>query len=121
MRVYGRNYNTDGTYVWEEISTDANGYNDGVYLTAFCQVLQLQTGESPFYADYGIPSRNSVMQQVFPDYNVYLMQQRYASYFALLKVQKVSEAVNRYGSPTPVYNVNAITQAGSIVSVEIPT
>ena len=33
MRTYGRNYNPDGTYTWVEVSTDANGYNDDVYLT----------------------------------------------------------------------------------------
>ena len=45
MRCYGRTYNVDGTYTWSEITTDANGYNDAVYVTALAQVLQLQLGE----------------------------------------------------------------------------
>lgn len=120
MRVWGRLYDNNGNYTWQKVTTDNNGFNDNVYLTAFCQVLQLQTGESPFYADYGIPAHGSIMQQVFPDYNVYLMQQRYASYFAMLKVQKV-DAVNRFGSPTPVYDVSVITQYGSTVSIKVST
>lgn len=119
MRVYGREYNQNGTYQWVEVTTDANGFDDAVYITAFCQVLQLQTGESPFYADYGIPAHQSIMQQIFPDYNVYLMQQRYAQYFASLSVQKVN-AVNRYGSPSPVYAVDIITRYGASVSITIP-
>lgn len=119
MRVYGRDYNQDGSYTWVEVTTDANGFNDAVYLTAFTQVLQLQTGESPFYADYGIPAHQSVIQQIFPDYNVYLMQQRYAQYFASLTVQKV-DAINRYGSPTPVYDVTAVTQTGATISAVVP-
>lgn len=119
MRVWGRDYDVNGNYVWKEVETDANGFNDAVYVTAFAQVLQLQTNESPFYADYGIPAIQSVLSQIFPDLNVALMQQRYAPYFAMLRVQKVN-AINRYGSPTPVYNVGIITQAGSSISLTIP-
>jgi hypothetical protein len=119
MRVWGREYDINGDYVWKEVSTDSSGFNDGVYVTAFAQVLQLQTNESPFYADYGIPAIQSVLNQLFPDLNVSLMQQRYASFFAMLRVQKVN-AVNEYGSPTPVYNVGIITQAGSSISLTIP-
>ena len=119
MRVWGREYDNDGNYTWNEVTTDSAGFNDGVYITAFAQVLQLQTNESPFYVDYGIPAQQSVLNQLFPDLNVALMQQRYAPNFAMLRVQKVN-AVNRYGSPTPVYNVGIITQAGYSLSLTIP-
>jgi hypothetical protein len=44
-----------------EVTTDANGYNDAVYLTTLSQVLKLNLGESPFYANYGIPQYQSVL------------------------------------------------------------
>ena len=119
MRVYGRTYNVDGTYTWSEITTDANGYNDAVYVTALAQVLQLQLGESPFYSNYGIPAQPDIVSQIFPDYNVYLTQQRYAPYFASLKVTKVN-ALNQYNVPTPVYNIQVITQQGSVVNLSVP-
>lgn len=120
MRVYGREYDQNGNYTWVEVTTDSNGFNDAVYLTAFTQVLQLQTGESPFYADFGIPAHQSIIQQIFPDYNVYLMQQRYAQYFAALTILN-GNASNQYGSPTPVYNITAVTQTGATISAVVPT
>jgi hypothetical protein len=101
------------------VDTDENGYNDAVYVTALCQVLQLQTGESPIYADYGIPSQQSITTQVFPDMAVYLTQQRYANYFAFLKIAKVNE-LNQYNVPTPVYNVTVIAQSGSVINRQVP-
>ena len=112
--------NSQATYQWQEVTTDSKGFNDGVYVTAFCQVLQLQTGESPFYADYGIPAHQSVMTQIFPDFNAYLMQQRYAPFFAALQMTKAN-VNNQYGVPTPVYDVTVTTQTGSTISVQIPT
>lgn len=120
MRVWGRIYDEDGNYQWAKVETDPNGFNDAVYLTAFCQVLQLQTGESPFFADYGIPAQGSVETQIFPDLNVYLMQQRYSSFFAALKVTKV-EAVNDKNANTPVYDIEVVTQDGAIISTKVGT
>ena len=55
MRTYGRVYAEDGSYTWVEVSTDANGFDDMVMLTTLAQVLKLNLGESPFYANFGIP------------------------------------------------------------------
>lgn len=119
MRCWGRQYNPDGTYVWSEVTTDANGYNDAVYITALAQVLQLNQNESPFWANYGIPAIQSVATQVFPDLAVYFIQQQYARYFSSLKISKV-QTLNQYKVPTPVYAVNIITQQGSIVNFSVP-
>ena len=119
MRVWGREVNQDLSYAWVEVTTDVNGYNDAVMLTAFCQVLQLQPGESPFYADFGIPAQQSVQGQTFPNLNVYEMQQKYASNFVSLLVTP-SNTTDVYGTVTPVYNVVATTQSGSIYSATIP-
>lgn len=120
MRVWGRVPANNATgYVWEEVSTDVNGYNDAVYVTALCQVLQLQTGESPMHANYGIPAQTSIATQVFPDMAVYMTQQEYSNYFAFLKINKVNQ-LNQYNVPTPVYDVSVITQAGSIINTTVP-
>jgi len=120
MRVWGRTPagNAAG-YVWTEVTTDSSGYNDAVYVTALCQVLQLQTNESPMFANYGIPAQNSIATQTFPDMAVYTTQQQYAPYFALLKITKVNQ-LNQYNVPTPVYDVNVITQSGSIINASVP-
>ena len=61
---------TSQSSTWVEVSTDANGYNDAVWLTTLAQVLQLGLNESPFYGNYGIPAQQSAVTQVFPDYYV---------------------------------------------------
>ena len=119
MRLWGRQYNQDGSYKWMQVNTDAAGYNDACYVTALCQVLQLQTGESPIYANYGIPAQASIATQVFPDMAVYLTQQQYSQFFAFLKIQKANQ-VNQYNVPTPVYDVTVITQTGSIINAAVP-
>lgn len=110
MRTYGRTYAEDGTYTWTLVQTDANGFNDYVWATTLIQVLLLNLGESPFYAGYGIPAQQSVIQQLFPDLYVAKTQQLFAQYFASLIISKVA-------NPEPTYNVNIVTNVG----VKVPT
>ena len=113
MRTYGRIYNADGTYTWTKVTTDANGNNDLVYFTTLAQVLKLSLGESPFYANYGIPARQAVMQQVWPDFYVALTQQTFAPYFASLLLSKVPTA------SVPTYNITAITHSGVTLNSQV--
>jgi len=113
MRTYGRTTDEFGNKTWVVVTTDANGFNDNVYLTTLAQVLKLNLGESPFFGNYGIPAHPSVVQQVFPDYYVQITQQQFAQYFASLIVSKAS-------SPSPVYNINVITHYGAIPEIQIP-
>lgn len=101
-------------FTWVAVETDANGFNDNVYLTNLAQVLKLNLSESPFFANWGIPAKNSVLQQQAPDFYVTRTQQQFAPFFASLLVQKVEAA------PEPSYVINLITQAGSIREVEVP-
>jgi hypothetical protein len=117
MRTFGRVYNDDGTYTWVEVDTDINGHNDAVYATTLCQCLQLVLGESPFYANYGIPAQQSVVQQVFPDYNMHLTQQQFAPYFANLQITRQPNQVGT--GRTPVYLVNIITSSGAKLITEV--
>ena len=107
MRNYARVYNPDGTYQWVVYTTDANGLNDAVYLSALEQCLQLNVGESPFYANVGVPQFQSIVTQVFPDFYVQQVQQRFAQYFASLQINRVP------GSNPPTYDATVLTNAGA--------
>lgn len=96
------------------VATDANGNNDMVWVTTLIQTLKLNLGESPFYAAYGIPAQQSVMQQVFPDYYVALTQQAFAPYFASLVISKQDNTV------TPTYQVNVQTHQGVVLNTSVP-
>ena len=113
MRVFGRITNVNGTKSWVTVQTDTNGFNDEVYLVNLIQCLKLNLGESPFYANYGIPAQQTVVQQVFPDFYVSMTQQQFAQFFASLLISKTQ-------SLTPTYNVNIITNNGSKISKVIP-
>lgn len=126
MRTYGRIFalNPDGSQqnpqppgypYWIQVNTDANGYNDAIYTTTLIQVLKLNLGESPFWANYGIPAQPSVVQQVFPDYYVTITQQQFAPFFASLIISKVPGTIN------PTYNINLTTQQGSKFSATVAT
>jgi hypothetical protein len=106
VRTYGRVYSPNGTYKWVVVQTDPQGNNDAVWLTTLLQCLQLNLGESPFYANYGIPDEQAVIQQLWPDYNAALTQQQFAPYFAALTIARVP------GAAAPTYAVNVTTNAG---------
>lgn len=114
MRTWGRVYDANGNWTWTPVVTDpTTGNNDAVWITTLIQCLLLNLGESPFYAQYGIPARPSVVQQVFPDFYVTQTQQQFASKFASLTISKVN-------SPTPKYNVNITTNVGTKISAIVP-
>jgi hypothetical protein len=115
MRSYGRITNPDGSKTWVEVSTDSNGYSDNVYLTTLAQCLKLNLGESPFYANHGIPQYQSIMTQTFPDYYTAQTQNQFSPYFASLSINRVQ------GSNPPVYNVTALTHSGAVLTSEIAT
>ena len=110
MRTYGR---VDG--VWTEVTIDSNGHEDMIWATTLVQELKLNVNESPFYADHGIPAKQSVIQQILPDFYVALIQRRFAQHFASLIVSRVQ------GTVTPTYSVQIVTNYGSTITAEIPT
>ena len=111
MRTYGR----DANKVWQVVETDAAGYEDAVWLTTLCQVFLLNLNESPFFADWGIPAVQSVIQQVQPDYYVARIQQQFSQYFASLIIAKVPAATD------PTYRVSVVTSQGSKIILDVPT
>jgi hypothetical protein len=112
MRTYGRITNLDGSQTWVEVQSDSSGNFEYGYVTNLIQVLKLNLGESPFYANYGIPAWRSVVQQVFPDFYVNLVQQQFSPYFANLQISKVQ-------STTPTYNVNVILTNGTTIQTQV--
>lgn len=114
MRTYGRVVNPDGSKSWVEVDTDANGFNDYVWITTLIQCLKLAINESPFFANYGIPAQRSVIQQIFPDYYVAQTQSQFSQYFASLIVSKVP-------ANDPEYRINIVTQSGVKVAASIAT
>lgn len=113
MRTYGRTYDELGNATWVEVDTDAAGFNDNVYLTTLAQVLKLNLGESPFFANYGIPQVQTIVTQVFPDYYVMQTQSQFAPLFASLVIQRVS------GTTAPVYNIAATSHRGALLTAQI--
>lgn len=112
MRTYGRVYDQDGNPTWVEVSTDVAGHDDYVWITTLIQCLKLSIGESPFYANYGIPAQRSLVQQVFPDFYVAQTQRQFARYFASLIVAK------RLGL-IPEYDLNLVTNQGTKIVARI--
>jgi hypothetical protein len=117
MRTYGRIPIEPGgkPVKWVVVETDENGLNDAVYLTTMLQVCKLNKQESPFYGNFGIAARASVTKQIFPDNDIWQIQQQFASFFASLVASKVP------GQLDPTYNMNVTTNQGLKVPVQIST
>lgn len=115
MRTYGRVTDVlTKKKTWIVVETDARGFDDYVWATTLCQCLKLNLGESPFYADYGIPAHPSVVTQVQPDFYVARTQRQFASRFASLIIAKTSTSPN-----PPVYRVNVITRFGTVFQQQV--
>ncbi|MGQ3662125.1 hypothetical protein [Citrobacter braakii] len=102
MRTWGRITDANGNLQWVSVESDAGGDFSYGWLTTLIQTLKLGLGESPFYAQYGIPAQRSIVQQIHPDYYVNITQQQFAGYFASLTISKVSGAVN------PTYTIDVV-------------
>ncbi len=119
MRTWGRIGQIDekgGT--WVKVETDENGYSDAVYLTTIAQTFKLNLGESPFYADRGIPAAQAVISQVQPDYYVNVTQQLFAPFFAALIIAKRPNTTN---PAKPTYAVSVTTKSGFVPRGPIAT
>lgn len=122
MRTYGRialNPLYPKVLTWVEVDTTADGFNDYVYVTTLIQVLKLNLGESPFYANYGIPAKPTVVSQVAPDFYAARTQQQFAGFFANLTIARVPAPVG-YPADTPTYNVAVTTHQGLKLSATVP-
>jgi hypothetical protein len=99
---------------WVEVTTTPDGYNDLVWATTLCQCFLLNLGESPFYANYGLPAEQAIIQQIAPDYNAQQLQRLFAQYFLLLTVVR-----NMTANP-PTYDVYITTNQGLKLNASLP-
>ena len=128
MRTYGRivpNILFPDVKKWVVVETDNTGSDDAVWLTTLIQTLKLNQGESPFFANYGIPAHNSVIQQLHPDFASFRTQAQYSKYFASLIIS-ARPSVDAQGNPlanpnTPIYTVNVVTHSGAKPIIEVAT
>lgn len=122
LRTYGRTFDVNGNSNWTTVTTDANGFDDLVWVVTLIQNLQGILGESPFHADAGIPAVPSVLTQIPPDFYVANIQARFAQYFASLMIYREKITQTTAQVPPPTYRVNVITKQGAILPpVSVPT
>ena len=123
MRTYGR-VTPDPLYPdvkkWVIVETDENGFDDMVWLTTVIQTIKLNLGESPFFANYGIPAHASVMSQIAPDFYMSFTQQQYASHFMNLIISRQADRADEDGVLSPFYLVSVITQYGATLTATVP-
>ena len=118
MRTYGRiipNNVYPDIKEWIVVTTDINGWNDAVMLTTLNDVFKLNLGESPFFANYGIPAEPSVVTQVAPDLYMQITQQQFAQYFPYLSIVRVADTQDTTGAPVPTYSVTCVMHNGAQV------
>lgn len=96
----------NGNKEWVAVESDESGDFSYGWLTTLIQTLKLGLGESPFYAQYGIPVQQSIVQQIYPDYYVNMTAQQFAGYFASLAITKVDGAID------PTYNIDVVFRNG---------
>lgn len=92
-----------------------------VWLTTVIQTIKLNLGESPFYANYGIPAHPSIVSQIAPDFYMSNIQQQYAQHFLSLIISRLPDQQDAAGIPSPTYNVSCITTYGSFLNTPVPT
>lgn len=114
MRIYARFTDANGNKLWEVVETGADGANDMINLVWLIQVLLLYLGESPFYAQYGIPAKVAVDQQIAPDYYAARVQQQFSPYFAALIITRV------IGPIDPTYRVDCTLRNGQHYTIGVP-
>lgn len=132
MRTYGRIPVFDSNHIpvidpntgvqalkWVEVDTTPDGYNDYVYLLTLIQVMLLNLGESPFYGNYGLPAKASIVQQLPPDFFMMRTQSQFAGYFANVAIAR-APAPEGYPINTPTYQVAVTTQQGFKLNATVP-
>jgi len=115
IRQVGANYFVDTSLsqvdgqVWVKVETTPAAGDTYVWLTTLVQNLKLSPGESPFFANNGIPAQPTIITQIFPDFYVAQIQQQFAPFFATLGVSKQN-------IPDPSYRLNIITKNGTVLN-----
>lgn len=114
MRTYGRIVRPEdkltGKKTWVRVDLDDTGDPSAIWTTTLVQCLKLNLGESPFYSNYGLPAKASVVQQIAPDFDMAKTQRQFAQYFANLLLARLPD--DPVGDPTPRYRMVVTTNFG---------
>ncbi|MCZ6084612.1 hypothetical protein O5175_04555 [Escherichia coli] len=109
MRTWGRVTDANGNKKWVAVESDSNGDSLLRLADDAHSDVKAGLGESPFYANYGIPAQQCIVQQIYPDYYVSMVQQQFAGYFASLAISKIDGAEN------PTYNIDVVFLMGPVI------
>jgi len=122
QRTYGRTpVDEFGNQQWVVITPDPQtGLTDLIYFATVAQTCRLSLGESPFYANYGIPAKQSVETQIPPDVYVARVQTQYSQFFASLVVSKAPPPNPPLRRPVPTYNIRAVAHSGLVLTASVP-
>jgi len=104
VKTLGRNVITGG---WGYVTSD-NG-NELVWFTTLCQVVKAEMREQPFNnrEGYGIPTQDSIINRLMPDYYLVKIQQQFSEKFTYPpQITRVS------GYPEPTYKVAVTLSSG---------
>lgn len=113
MRTWGRIEDVNGEKKWVAVESDADGDFSYGWLTTLIQTLKLGLGESPFYAQYGLPAQQCIVTQVYPDYYVQILQQQFAGYFSSLRISRADGTVKATYEVQVVF-LNGVSYQGEI-------
>jgi len=103
--------NNYGLTVGEQIIVDVSY----IWLATLVQTLRLNTNESPFYSNYGIPAERSVHTQIAPDLALNTIQSQFAPYFASLAI------IKQQNTTQPTYNISAVFLNGTVIQTVVAT
>lgn len=103
MRIWTRQHQPDGTRRW--VAVDRNQAT----IAWLQNALLLQLGESPFWADWGIPVNKTLVSRIWPDYYMTLTQERFADYFASLTITQDPNPAD----DNPTYRITALFPDGT--------
>lgn len=108
MRIYHKVRNDQtGEQKWL-VLTD----QDDVYVFWLVEVLRLVLGESPFFANWGIPATETIVTNIYPDYYVALVKDQFTPYFQSLNITRIDTKELR----TAAYSIEIITLNGKFIN-----
>ncbi|UIV45752.1 hypothetical protein H6S10_13770 [Escherichia coli] len=113
MRTWGRVTDANGNKKWVAVESDASGDFSYGWLTTLIQTLKLGLGSRRF-TRITASAQQCIVQQIYPDYYVNMVQQQFAGYFASLAISKVDGAEN------PTYNIDVVFFNGTSYRTQVP-
>jgi len=114
MRIHGRLLNPDGTKTWVTLDTAKGDSIDTIYVLWLVQTLKLNTLESPYWPDWGVPIWQVMQNTFYPDSSIAKIQANFSQYFSYLSIARVP-------NPDPYYSVTVITKNGTTKTIQVLT